>query len=101
MTIDEITSQATDEIHLVTLYRQKHDWNLCHLRASAGSSRNVHKQRVLRRLWNRTEPRTHYGLIYSHIHNHAKCILSHFVVIQLVCFLSGYVYRDRFSFLLR
>ena len=25
MTIDEITSQATDEIHLVTLYRQKHN----------------------------------------------------------------------------
>jgi len=27
--------------------------------------------------------------------------VNHFVVIQLVCFLSGCVYRDRFSFLLQ
>ena len=27
MTVDEITSQVIDGMHLVTFYGQKHDWN--------------------------------------------------------------------------
>ena len=42
MTVDEITSQVINGMHLVTFYGQKHDCNSWHLRATVGT--NIHTQ---------------------------------------------------------
>jgi len=45
MTVDEITSQVIDGMHLVAFYWQKHEWNSWHLRATVGT--NVHTQSTI------------------------------------------------------